>query len=882
MSSRLQSAVLGSSLVYPNAVVWSEENLVAVACGTSVIVMNPGNPGVRGIITIPSTKTFPIGVIDCEGADLLNGCLLPCQLSRDARPSVRSISWSPVGLANNAGCLLAVCTTGGNVKLYRLPSCEFSVEWIEVLDISEMLYNYFKSTSFEEYQIVSSENLDAIPKRDNADHESAGDLIVSSLRKGSKRRRRNTASVAAKDPDDLGGTNMSQIVRVSSGKGKPQKKASEDCNLPLVTIQQYASRSEMLMSLTVAWSPILGTLGNGVALPHNSSNCCSILAVGGKCGRISLWRIHAPDSYSTDNIRYSSKVSLVGLLKAHETWITAISWALYEPNISKPQFVLATGSSDGRVKIWLENGEKLLNSSEVIYDSFSLLKEVMTVDSATISVLSLTVPSHSPGKLLLAIGKGSGSFEVWMLEMATRKFEKNGCYDAHDRIVTGLAWAFDGRCLYSCSQDNSMKSWILVGNSLSEVPMPSTSPGLKYSPDAPYVFDSCFGLAVSPGNLAIAMARKFDADLLHPMYQARTHKAAVEFLWIGGQQLGISSTSPDINSEYFPGFPEKELFCWETNILWSLNQYENLNRLLNIWDIVAALLAFKQSAPEYVGHVLLKWLKSYLRSQFDISITLLSDIFEFLPKLSSRQLHLINIISRHVMLKDYKAAIMSSKEPDLEGLSGAEEEQVTLWTELFLGSENELLERLVGISFSAILGLLSNSSMDVLKNGSWSPDGFLQMAQWVSHNRENVKGHSEFLAAEVRKVEKRRLQDILGYEVNEQCNFCSAAVPFESKEDAMCSGMNYGNGVSQRHKLERCAVTMRVLPTKPSWYCMCCLRRARKLAPSILFTMPKYPSDFKSYLKSSPYKDSSTPCCPFCGILLQRSQPEHSLSPLPV
>ncbi|KAL2226887.1 UNVERIFIED_CONTAM: hypothetical protein Sindi_2047400, partial [Sesamum indicum] len=138
-----------------------------------------------------------------------------------------------------------------------------------------------------------------------------------------------------------------QIIPVSGHNGKTQEKVSADCNLPLITVQQYASRSAMLMSLTVAWSPILGTSGNGVAIPHNSSNYCSILAVGGKCGRISLWRIHAPEIYSIDCAKCSSKVSLVGLLKAHDTWITAINWALYGSDVSKPHLLLATGSSDG-------------------------------------------------------------------------------------------------------------------------------------------------------------------------------------------------------------------------------------------------------------------------------------------------------------------------------------------------------------------------------------------------------------------------------------------------------------------------------------------------------------------------------------------------------
>lgn len=85
--------------------------------------------------------------------------------------------------------------------------------------------------------------------------------------------------------------------------------------------------------------------------------------------------------------------------------------------------------------------------------------------------------------MLLAIGKGSGSFEIWLCDIASREFDKLGSYDAHYYVVssfppfflelleglrlhsyvdfclffyflqvTGLAWALGGRFLYSCSQ----------------------------------------------------------------------------------------------------------------------------------------------------------------------------------------------------------------------------------------------------------------------------------------------------------------------------------------------------------------------------------------------------------------------------------------------
>ncbi|CAA0813062.1 Transducin/WD40 repeat-like superfamily protein, partial [Striga hermonthica] len=812
MPSPFHTAVLGSSIVYPNAVAWSEENLVAVAGGNTVTILNPGNPGARGVITIPVSKPFPLGVVDGEGRDLLNGCTLPCILARDNRPCVRSISWSPVGLANNAGCLLAVCTTAGRVKLYRFPFCEFSVEWIEVLDISELLYNHFKSTNFGDNQIVSTEISDVIARKEVVDYGCADEPPVSSLRKGPKRKKQNAIIIAESDSDNLRETNTLQLVPVSFYKSL--EKVTDDRNLPILTKQQYASRSEMLMSIAIAWSPILGTSGNGVASPQNSSDYCSVLAVGGKCGRLSFWRIHAPDCYAVDNPKYSSNVLLVGLLKAHDAWITAINWAICGCN-DEPQLILATGSSDGSVKIWLVNGEELLKSSEVIYNSFTLFKEAIAVDHATISVLSLTIPSQSPWRLFLAVGKGSGSFEVWIIDMLTCNFDRVGCYSAHDRIVTGLTWAFSGRCLYSCGQENSVKSWMLVENSLCEVPIPSYSPGLKSSCDVPYAFDSCFGLTVSPGNLAIAVARGFDIDLLHPMYQGRSHRAAIEFFWIGGQQLD-SSFGRDTENKPFPGIQEKELVWWERNLLWSLDQYADFNRFLTIWDIMTALLAFKQSSSGHTECILLKWLTSHLKSQFGNSVAALPELIKCLPKVSSRHLHLINIISRRVVLKGYKADNTSGKQQELENFGVTKDGQANKWMEFLSSCESELLERLVRFCFSTMLSWQSNSSVEFYRVGCWSPDGLAQMEQWVSKSGKNLKDHTKFLAAEVGKVEKRRLKDLFRYDVEEWCNFCSAVVPFESKDNAVCSGVSYDNGTCQKHKLKRCAISMQILPTKPS------------------------------------------------------------------
>ncbi|XP_073016525.1 uncharacterized protein [Primulina eburnea] len=590
MSSRFQAAVLVSAPCYSNAVAWSEENLVAVASGSLVTILNPAKPsgaGCRGVISVLPSKPFSIGFINAGGIDFLSGCLLPMHVSRDTRPCVRSISWSPAGLASNAGCLLAVCTTGGRVKLYRFPFCDFSAEWIEV-----------------------------IGSRDNAESECPNEPPVSSLRKERKRRRQNETNVAAKKLDNVKEKNTWEIIPISVSEGTPLK--IKECNVQLITAQQYASRNAMLTPLIVAWSPIMRT---------------------------------------------------------SEDW-----------------------------------------SEDLI----------ITVDSAPVSILSFTAPLQTPLNLFLAIGKGSGSFEVWTMNMTSHEFEIIGCYSAHDHIVTGLAWAFDGLCLYRCSQkalrlkslvavqiirsvhvlqDNSMKAWNLVGKALREINIPSNTPGLNSSPDVPYVYDSCFGQAVSHGSLAIAVARRFDSDLLNPMYQERTQKAAIEFLWIGGQQLDTSSNICfDIDFGSFPGFPE--------------------------W------------ASEHLGYC-------GSPSVFQTVDTKLCRAY------SAKMLHLINVIIRHVVLKNDEVS-ESRKHQDLERFSSAIEEQTNVWKELQLCCENDLRRRLVGLYFSAILDLLSDVPTNFCDVGCWRTDEWPQLEHNISLHEKIVEDDLKFLVAKVGKIKKRR------------------------------------------------------------------------------------------------------------------------------
>lgn len=146
--------------------------------------------------------------------------------------------------------------------------------------------------------------------------------------------------------DKLEEGKLHHIGPLSKCKAKSLNKLQENCTHPQITAAQYASRNAMLWSLAVAWSPLLHLSSKLCSIPQVGSSV-SLLAVGGKSGKISLWRIYVPECYSIEHSRVPT-ANIVGLLEAHNSWITSISWAFLTSDSSNPQVLLATGSSDGR------------------------------------------------------------------------------------------------------------------------------------------------------------------------------------------------------------------------------------------------------------------------------------------------------------------------------------------------------------------------------------------------------------------------------------------------------------------------------------------------------------------------------------------------------
>lgn len=165
--------------------------------------------------------------------------------------------------------------------------------------------------------------------------------------------------------------------------------------------------------------------------------------------------------------------------------------------------------------------------------------------------------------------------------------------------------------------------------------------------------------------------------------------------------------------------------------------------------MIAAMLAFKQSMPEFVELVLTKWLSvSYLGFHADISMEdLVPKISKRFSAVPSRLLHILNVISRRVMLSELKTEEINRK---VQGQRTNNDEEIDLWLKLLEESERELRGRLVGLSFSAYL--LAESSQGTISPSTWNwrPAGLAQLQQWVEINRDIVHSQLKTLSLEVK------------------------------------------------------------------------------------------------------------------------------------
>ncbi|XP_054788343.1 uncharacterized protein LOC129294181 [Prosopis cineraria] len=328
------------------------------------------------------------------------------------------------------------------------------------------------------------------------------------------------------------------------------------------------------------------------------------------------------------------------------------------------------------------------------------------------------------------------------------------------------------------------------------------------------------------------------------MHEARILRAAIEYFRIGGRQVDVLSRLPfSYGAEEYFNLPKKELTNWGSKIICFLGQYHCLDKPLLLWDIIAALLAFKGNDSIYVEQILIKWLSmSFLGSRMDLPAEkVLSKASSELSDISSRPLHLLNIVCRRVMLAELDADQINRIDNKLLNSGGpafSKEKQITKWVEILPSSEMELRERLVGFSFSAFLTNLSYAEATSSHPVHWYLFGMALTKRWAELHQDNARDQLEVLVSEVTN-EKRLLSN--EHLAAERCSFCSASVPYESPEVGFCSGEDYSGGKGQRHRLLRCGTSMQVCPVAPLWLCICCRRSGFRLAPDALFRKSAYP-----------------------------------------
>lgn len=891
MAPHYQAATLIASPSYPSSIAWSSDNLVAIASGRIVTILNPAAlDGPRGLAVLRHSDPFPIGVVNRE--DLLEPCLVPTCLARETEPCARSISWSQQGFAPNSGCLLAVCTVDGHVKIYRPPIWEFCDEWVEVTDVSESLLNYYKTINFGEDNgshvtsskhttIVETEHLGSThesqeplsrrgpgrrkirpPRVDgyvydgNEDGSDDADFSWKPCSKSKKKYLKKTAK-PGHELVSLNGQDNTENIKASLPSD------GENKSLPLITAKQYAYRDAQLSSLIVAWSPVVSSSDKISGL---SRHWC-ILAVGSKSGNVSFWKLCKPEYYTIDAGVVNNHPVLIGVLQAHKSWVSAITWEVPYAGSSKSSLTLATGCSDGSVKIWSGNIEGLNQCTDAGEVPFALVAEVDTHSSAPVSSISLALPAWSPYEVNLAIGRVSGSIETWIWNKCSYKIENANACHVHDQVVTDLSWGMDGCCLYSCSQDNSVRCWISRDNHLEEIPVHSNFPELKESTDLSEVSDRCFGLTLAPGEQMLAVVRSLDLNLLNQMYQVRTQKAVVEFIWVGGQFVGIPlDRRIDICSPQSAILSSDNFLWWGSNILWSLKRYENVKNGLVLWDVVAALQGFKKFAPAFLETLLHIWASSIFRDDPQcVAINASSGQWhDMMPYVSLRKLHLLNIICRKVMLGNH-----AQYGPGAENGNDATAE---FWNTLLIRSEREVRERLVGFTFAAVLKRIAYLSKGTSTENNWFPVGVSQMDSWVSMNDE-VHKQLQSIRSKIKDLGSR-INSACEYSIEEICPYCSAPVQFEMPDAAICR---------ERHTLSRCKASMRVCSVlQPLWHCVCCGGMVDKLLAESFFTMEASPLDANYNEGLLDLWGASVPLCPFCGIKLQRSMPAFLLSTSPV
>lgn len=162
---------LNTSPAYPDAIHWSEENLILIGSTNNSIILNPYN------LTGPRSYTYqlipkePIYTQihnewipkDTENSfEMYLKSLDMRKCDQDYKLIIKSVCWSPIGCTNQGGCLMACVTSDGQVIIsilnlnvekrqiiiYGPDDCVRNAIWKPVIQLSNSLKEFMKENKY--------------------------------------------------------------------------------------------------------------------------------------------------------------------------------------------------------------------------------------------------------------------------------------------------------------------------------------------------------------------------------------------------------------------------------------------------------------------------------------------------------------------------------------------------------------------------------------------------------------------------------------------------------------------------------------------------------------------------------------------------------------
>ncbi|KAF5840322.1 hypothetical protein DUNSADRAFT_17166 [Dunaliella salina] len=159
----------------PNAVQWSQDNLLAVAGAHTAVILAPGhldgprasasppNPSASGNTEGLCVGGLPKAPQESEALVWAVAGEARAEEGRDStvgRTHVRALAWSPPGCTPNAGCYLTLVSTDSKVRMFAAPAHSLSCEWELAIDASSMLKQQLMDTDWKEVDNLVSSSLE--------------------------------------------------------------------------------------------------------------------------------------------------------------------------------------------------------------------------------------------------------------------------------------------------------------------------------------------------------------------------------------------------------------------------------------------------------------------------------------------------------------------------------------------------------------------------------------------------------------------------------------------------------------------------------------------------------------------------------------------------